>query len=169
MFERIIQVMLWKIFFLKLHSQKRRIGTVFDMLFDISNHELKQPNLMKTLKILLITMATIAPSIAFSQSRSAKTESGKSERTFQKKSSRLKSTTDTSDVTAIIKDSSNAESGPILNDNGNVSTTGTIDGRSSTGRPDADTTGSYTVKRNKKTIKTGGAVMPDTTKRRTRP
>ncbi|MCF2504877.1 hypothetical protein [Dyadobacter fanqingshengii] len=112
-------------------------------------------------------MALISPSIAFSQSRDSKT--GKSERTFQKKSSRLKSTTDTSDVSAIIKDSSNAESGPILNDNGNVSTTGTIDGRSSTGRPDADTTGSYTVKRNKKTIKTGGAIMPDTTKRRSRP
>ncbi|MCF0041881.1 hypothetical protein LXM24_17375 [Dyadobacter sp. CY399] len=122
---------------------------------------------MKTLKILVIMMALISPSIAFSQSRDSKT--GKSERTFQKKSSRLKSTTDTSDVSAIIKDSSNAESGPILNDNGNVSTTGTIDGRSSTGRPDADTTGSYTVKRNKKTIKTGGAIMPDTTKRRSRP
>ncbi|MCF0062493.1 hypothetical protein MUK70_01935 [Dyadobacter chenwenxiniae] len=124
---------------------------------------------MKTLKVLLITLVLMAPAVAFSQSRESKTESKKSERTFQKKSSRAKTSTDTSDVSAIIKDSSNAESGPILNDNGNVSTTGTIDGRSSTGRPDADTTGSYTVKRNKKTIRTGGAVMPDTIKRRSRP
>lgn len=124
---------------------------------------------MKTLKILFITMVLIAPSVAFSQSQNSRTESKKSERTYQKKSSRIKTSTDTSDVTAIIKDSSNAESGPILNDNGNVSTTGTIDGRSSTGRPDADTTGSYTVKRNKKVIKTGGSAMPDTTKRKARP
>ncbi|MCF2488775.1 hypothetical protein [Dyadobacter sp. CY347] len=124
---------------------------------------------MKTLKILTIMMVLTAPTIAFSQSRDNKTESKRSERTFQKKSSRVSSTTDTSDVSAIIKDSSNAESGPILNDNGTISTSGTINGRSSTGRPDADTTTSYSVKRNKKTIRSGGAAMPDSTKPKRKP
>ncbi|WP_026630371.1 hypothetical protein [Dyadobacter alkalitolerans] len=124
---------------------------------------------MRRLKILMIMTVLAAPTIAFSQSRDNKTESKRSERTFQKKSSRLSSSTDTSDVSAIVKDSSNAESGPILNDNGTVSTNGTINGRSSTGRPDADTTTSYSVKRNKKTIRSGGTATPHTTKRRSRP
>lgn len=83
----------------------------------------------------------------------------------------MKTSTDSSDVTAIIKDSANAESGPILNDNGTVTSATDIagGGRSSTGRPDADTTG-YNVKRKKKTMVTGGSVMPDTTrKRKSRP
>ncbi|MCE7066096.1 hypothetical protein [Dyadobacter sp. CY326] len=124
---------------------------------------------MKTLKIFLISMFITVPALTFAQSQDSKGTSKKSERAYQKKSSRMKTSTDSSDVTAILKDSTNAESGPILNDNGNVSTNGTIDGRSSTGRPDADTTGSYTVKRKKKTIRTGGSIMPDTTKRRSRP
>jgi hypothetical protein len=123
---------------------------------------------MKTLKIFLITMFITVPVLTFAQSQDSRSTSKKSERNYQKKSSRMKTSTDSSDVTAILKDSANAESGPILNDNGNVSTNGNIDGRSSTGRPDADTTGSYTVKRNKKTIRTGGSVMPDTTKRKSR-
>jgi hypothetical protein len=115
---------------------------------------------MKAIKYLVITAFFLAPALSFAQK-------GKStERVYEKRTSIRKARTDTSDVSAILKDSSNAETGPILNDNGTVSTTGTIDGKSSTGRPDADTTTSYTVKKSKKTIRTGGAVLPDTTKRR---
>ncbi|MEO6287659.1 MAG: hypothetical protein ABIN80_16635 [Dyadobacter sp.] len=121
---------------------------------------------MKTLQFILIALL-LAPAISFAQSVDKKPGSSKSQKVYQRKTSRTKVSTDTSDVNAILKDSANAESGPILNDNGNVSTTGTIDGRSSTGRPDADTTASYTVKRRKKTIVTGGAIMPDTIKKKT--
>ena len=131
--------------------------------------ETKSNNEMKTLKILFIATMLISPAIAFSQTQNS--QSGKSERTHQKKSSRTRTSTDSSDVTAIIKDSANAESGPILNDNGTVTSSTDIagGGRSSTGRPDADTTG-YNVKRKKITIVTDGSVMPDTTrKRKSRP
>jgi len=124
---------------------------------------------MKTLKILIAIMLLAAPAITFGQTNNSRSGSGRQERTYQKKSSRLSTSKDSSDVNAILKDSSNAESGPILNDNGNISTTGTIDGRSSTGRPDADTTG-YSVKRSKRSTRTEGATMPDSTrKRRSRP
>jgi hypothetical protein len=122
---------------------------------------------MKTLKIFIIATLLISPAIAFSQSQDSKPGTKKSERTYQKKSSRTRTSTDSSDVTAILKDSSNAESGPILNDDGTVSSSANITGggRSSTGRPDADTTG-YKVKRKKKTMVTGGSVMPDTTRKK---
>ena len=59
------------------------------------------------------------------------------------------------------------ENAPILNDNGTSGTTGTIDGRSSTGRPGADTTVNYTVKRKKTTIKTiDGTQSPESAKSR---
>lgn len=120
---------------------------------------------MKILKIMLVLATVSAPLLSHAQSRSSREET-----TYHKKKSSRKVSTDTSDIGAILKDSSNAETGPILNDNGSISTTGTIDGRSSTGRPDVDSTSSYTVKRSKRTIRTGGAIMPDTTKkRRSRP
>jgi hypothetical protein len=115
---------------------------------------------MKTLS-LIIGILFLSTMHSFGQSKTRYHE-----RVREEKSSLRKARTDTSDVTAIIKDSSNAETGPILNDNGTVSTTGTIDGRSSTGRPDADSTTSYTTKRSKKTIKQAGAVLPDTTRKR---
>jgi hypothetical protein len=121
---------------------------------------------MKTLPFILFVLL-LSPALSFAQSAEKKSGSSKSQKVYQKKTSRTRVSTDTSDVTAILKDSANAESGPILNDNGNISTTGTIDGRSSTGRPDADTTTSYTVKRTKKTIRAGGAIMPDTSKKKT--
>jgi hypothetical protein len=120
---------------------------------------------MKFLKTMVMLAIICAPVLSQAQSRSSRSET-----TYHKKTSSRKVSTDTSDLGTILKDSSNAETGPILNDNGSISTTGTIDGRSSTGRPDADSTTSYTVKRTKRTIRTGGAVMPDTTKRkRSRP
>ncbi|CAG5068609.1 hypothetical protein DYBT9623_01341 [Dyadobacter sp. CECT 9623] len=103
---------------------------------------------MKALPILLALLFA-APALTFAQS----SESKKSAREYRKRTTTSRSTRDTSDVSAILKDSSNAETGPILNDNGSVNSTGTIDGRSSTGRPDADTTGSYSVKKRKSTIK----------------
>lgn len=121
---------------------------------------------MKTLQLILLVLF-LMPAISFGQSSDKKSGSAKSQKVYHRKTSRTKISTDTSDVNAILKDSANAESGPILNDNGNISTTGTIDGRSSTGRPDTDTTTSYTVKRSKRTIRTGGAIMPDTTKKKT--
>jgi hypothetical protein len=116
---------------------------------------------VKYLKTMLILAIICAPALSEAQSSSSRSET-----TYQKKTSSRKVSTDTSDLGTILKDSSNAETGPILNDNGSISTTGTIDGRSSTGRPDADSTTSYTVKRTKRTIRTGGAVIPDTTKRK---
>jgi hypothetical protein len=56
---------------------------------------------------------------------------------------------------------------PILNDNGSTNTTGAIEGnRSSTGRPGADTTVSYTVRKRKKVVQTGGVIMQDTLKKK---
>lgn len=103
---------------------------------------------MKALPILLALLFAI-PAVSYAQT----TERKKPAREYRKRTSSTRSATDTSDVSAILKDSSNAETGPILNDNGSVNSTGTIDGRSSTGRPDADTTGSYSVKKRKTTIK----------------
>ncbi|WAC13596.1 hypothetical protein [Dyadobacter pollutisoli] len=120
---------------------------------------------MKTLQLILLILF-LTPAISFGQSSGKKSGSSKSQKVYHRKTTRTKISTDTSDVNAILKDSANAESGPILNDNGNISTTGTIDGRSSTGRPGTDTTTSYTVKRSKKTIRTGGAIMPDTIKKK---
>ncbi|NIJ53620.1 hypothetical protein [Dyadobacter arcticus] len=116
---------------------------------------------MKALQLLIAIALFLAPAPSYSQSK------GKSsERVYEKKTSIRKARTDTSDVSAILKDSTNAERGPVLNDNGNVNSSGAVDGeRSNTGRPDADSAASYTVKRTKKTIKTGGAIMPDSTKK----
>lgn len=109
---------------------------------------------MKELKILLVALALTAPAYAFAQSTDASSRSPRQTHKYERKTKRHHiKTADSSDINAILKDSSNAETGPILNDNGNVNSTGSVDGsRSSTGRPDADTT-SYTVKRKKTVIK----------------
>lgn len=113
---------------------------------------------MKPLQIFALTLALTLPACAFAQSTDASSRSSRSskqEQRYQRKTKRHQvKTADSSDLNAILKDSANAETGPILNDNGTINSSGTVDGsRSSTGRPDADTTTSYTVKRKKTVIK----------------
>ncbi|GGH22288.1 hypothetical protein ACN9ML_02175 [Dyadobacter endophyticus] len=110
---------------------------------------------MKLLKTLILALVLTVPACAFGQSSDASSKSSRQEQKYQRKTKRHQiKTADSSDLNAILKDSANAETGPILNDNGNVNSTGSVDGsRSSTGRPDADTTTSYTVKRKKTVIK----------------
>lgn len=111
---------------------------------------------MKTLKSLLIILFFTVPVVSFSQTKSKSGES-----TYQRKTRR----TTTSGGTSI--DTIRKENAPVLEDNGSVNTTGIVDGsRSSTGRPGADTTVGYTVKRKKKIIYTEGTVLPDTTKKK---
>ncbi|WP_439556722.1 hypothetical protein [Dyadobacter sp.] len=107
--------------------------------------------------------------VLFSASNSFSQKARYTERTSETRTSLKTVKKDSSDVTAILKDSSNAESGPILKDDGSVSTTGTIDGRSSTGRPDADTTTSYTVKRKVRTLNPGETTRTDSTRKRKKP
>lgn len=113
---------------------------------------MKTVNILSTVKTLALASALLAP--AFSYAQSGTSTKSTQESHYQRKTKKhTVKTADSSDLNAILKDSANAESGPILNDNGNVNSTGSIDGsRSSTGRPDADTTTTYTVKRKKKTI-----------------
>ncbi|WP_031527368.1 hypothetical protein [Dyadobacter crusticola] len=117
---------------------------------------------MKALS-LIITVLFITASQSFAQ------KSRYTERTTETRTSLKTTKKDSSDVTAILKDSSNAESGPILKDDGSVSTTGTIDGRSSTGRPDADTTTSYTVKKKVRRLNPDETVKTDSTRKRRKP
>jgi hypothetical protein len=101
---------------------------------------------MKALKIMMSLFIFAAPAAVYSQSKT----SGESVQTYQKRTYR-KTTRITKKDSMKIK-----ENGPILNDNGTTSTTGTIDGRSSTGRPGSDTLVNYTVKRKRTTVKTVG-------------
>ncbi|MCE6987615.1 hypothetical protein [Dyadobacter sp. CY323] len=122
---------------------------------------------MKALSFIIV-IVLLSASNSFSQ------KTRYTERTHETRTSLKKVRKDSSDVTAILKDSANAETGPILNDNGSVSTTGTIDGRSSTGRPDAeptqtDTTTTYTVKKTIRTLNPGETVKPDSSKKRKKP
>ena len=66
----------------------------------------------------------------------------------------------TTNVTPQSKDSLTRDSAPILNDNGTVSSTGTVDGRSSTGRTGDDSVVTYTKK--KRVIRT----VPDTLRKK---
>nr|WP_295925546.1 hypothetical protein [uncultured Dyadobacter sp.] len=104
---------------------------------------------MKSIRCCILALAIMAPLLSVAQ-----TQRSHQERTYQRKTTRHQvRKADSSDLNAILKDSANAETGPILNDNGNVNSTGAIDGsRSSTGRPETDTITSYTVKRKKKVI-----------------
>ena len=108
---------------------------------------------MRILKNILITAAIlITPAIAFSQSQDAS----------KKRSSRKVTVMDTSKRVNLSKDPVIKESAPVLDDKGELNTTGTVDGsRSSTGRPGADTTSGYTVRKRKRTIQSGGVVYPD--------
>ncbi|SDD82037.1 hypothetical protein SAMN04487996_102270 [Dyadobacter soli] len=110
---------------------------------------------MKTLQTFLLALALTIPACAVAQSSDASSRSSRQEQKYQRKTKRHHvKTADSSDLNAILKDSANAETGPILNDNGAVNSTGAVDGsRSSTGRPDADTTTSYSVKRKKTVIR----------------
>lgn len=110
---------------------------------------------MKLPKTLLLALMLTVPAWAFAQSDDASTRSSRHEQKYHRKTKRHHvKTADSSDLNAILKDSANAETGPILNDNGTINSSGSIDGnRSSTGRPQADTATSYTVKRRKTVIK----------------
>jgi hypothetical protein len=110
---------------------------------------------MKPFRTLTLALALTIPACAYAQSSDASSRSSKQEHKYQRKTKKHHvKTADSTDLNAILKDSANAETGPILNDNGTVNSSGTIDGsRSSTGRPDADTTTSYTVKRKKTVIR----------------
>lgn len=109
---------------------------------------------MKALKHILVITILAIPAIGFSQTQNS----------TKTKTSKRVTVMDTSKRVNISKDPVIKENAPVLNDNGNVNTSGTVDGsRSSTGRPGADTTAGYTVRRRKKTITTGGVVYPDTT------
>jgi len=86
-----------------------------------------------------------------------------SEGSYKKKTYKKTVVIDTIKKADASKDPVIRENAPVLNDNGNVNTTGTVDGsRSSTGRPGVDTTGSY-VRKRKRTITTGGVIYTDTT------
>jgi len=115
---------------------------------------------MKPLKMLFTILLAGVSYIGIAQTQPSQ-DSKKDQATYQsrtyKKTMRL-----------TKKDSiKTKENAPILNDNGTSSTTGTIDGRSSTGRPGADTMVNYTVKRKKTTIKTvDGTQSPESVKSR---
>ncbi|MCF0068899.1 hypothetical protein LZD49_00360 [Dyadobacter sp. CY261] len=125
---------------------------------------------MKSLIFYILALAFTIPFCAQAQSGDSRSKSSTQEHRYQRKTKRHQvKTADSSDLNAILKDSANAETGPILNDNGAVNSTGSIDGsRSSTGRPDADTT-SYTVKRKKTVIRSGYNPPRDTTGTRRKP
>ncbi|WP_353720689.1 hypothetical protein [Dyadobacter sp. 676] len=124
---------------------------------------------MKPFITILTTLILLTSLGVQAQSDRKQTRSSRHESSYQRKTARHQvKSADSSDLNAILKDSSNAETGPILNDNGNVNSTGAIDGsRSSTGRPDADTT--YTIKRKKTVIRSGYNTPRDTTGRRRKP
>jgi hypothetical protein len=108
---------------------------------------------MKSLKHIFIIGLVLIPALSFSQTQDAS----------RKKSSKRVTVMDTSKRVNMSKDPVIKENAPVLDDKGEVNTTGTVDGsRSSTGRPDPDTTAGYTVRKRKRTIKTGGVVYPDT-------
>jgi len=110
---------------------------------------------MTILKTIVITAFLIVPALTYGQNKDS----------YKRKSSKTTTVMDTSKRVDLRKDPVIKESAPVLNDNGNVNSTGTVDGsRSSTGRPGIDSTTSYTRKR-KRTITTGGVVYPDTTRK----
>ncbi|MHA4741188.1 hypothetical protein [Dyadobacter sp. MSC1_007] len=117
---------------------------------------------------ILIFLA--APALCLAQTGNSKRETTKQTHEYRRQTTKTQvRPADSSDLNAILKDSANAETGPILNDNGNVNSTGSIDGsRSSTGRPDADPA-SYTVKRKKTVIRSSNGTLRDTTGRRRKP
>lgn len=114
-------------------------------------HPNQNRSYMKALQNILILGMLVTPALSYSQSQDAS----------KKTSSRKVTVMDTSKRVNLSKDPVIKENAPVLDDKGEVNTTGTgmADGsRSSTGRPDAG----YTVRKRKRTIKTGGVVYPDT-------
>ena len=108
---------------------------------------------MKTARIFFVMAILASPLVSNAQRQDS----------YKKKTSRKTTIMDTSKRVDIQKDPILKENAPVLNDNGNVNTSGTVDGsRSSTGRPGVDTTVSYTRKR-KRTVTGAGVVYPDTT------
>lgn len=118
---------------------------------------------MKTLKSIFLIVCLVAPAMSFAQSgKNRKSQSDTAQTTYQKKTYKKTTTVGTSSVDTIRKENS-----PVLEDNGQVNTTGIVDGnRSSTGRPDADTMVNYSVKKSKKTVRSGTQEMSDSTKRK---
>lgn len=108
----------------------------------------------KLTKILFIAAVVAFPVVSFAQ--------GQDTIYYKKK---VKRTTTGTNVQDVIKDTINKETGPILNDNGTISTTGTIDGRSSTGR-EPDRQNETKMRKKKKVTRTGDPVIPDTTRKK---
>jgi hypothetical protein len=108
----------------------------------------------KLTKTLLIISLLGFPAIAFSQMQDTLY--------YKKKTKRTTTGTTAEDV---IRDTINKGTGPILNDNGTISTNGTINGRSSTGR-DLDTLNNYKVRKKKNVKRTGDPASTDTTRRK---
>ena len=108
----------------------------------------------KLTKILLIAGLSSIPIFGMAQAQDT---------VYYKK--KVKRTTTGTNVQDVIKDTINKETGPILNDNGTISTTGTMDGRSSTGR-EPDKQNESKMRKKKKISRTGDPVRVDTTRSR---
>jgi hypothetical protein len=143
-------------------SANRSLERYFNQ--SVSNHTitcLTIPTMQKQ-AIIFIFICLFSCSCAFAQSKGQKQTSNE-EIYHRKKTTR---TTKTIRSKAEM-DSIRKVTAPIQNDNGTVNTTGIIDGsRSSTGRPGADTTVNYTVRKRKKVVQTGGVIITDTTKKK---
>lgn len=117
---------------------------------------------MRTLTMILTGIFFFTVGSTFAQSTVRK-DSVQNQKGYQKKTYRK-----TTRLT--YKDSiKSKENAPILNDNGTSSTTGTIEGRSSTGRPGSDTLVNYSVRRKKTTIRTVDGTQPESVKEKKKP
>jgi hypothetical protein len=113
---------------------------------------------MKTLQTGLLIIILMAPFLSYGQKADS----------YKKRTYKKTTIIDTTKDGALPKDILIKENEPVLNDNGQVNTSGSVVGsRSSTGRPAVDTSGSY-VRKRKRTITTGGVIYPDTTKKKNR-
>ena len=112
--------------------------------------------IMKKLKTVLLIAILVTPFLSYGQSTGS----------YKKRTYKKTTIIDTAKGVDLQKNPVIKENAPVLNDNGNVNSSGSVEGnRSSTGRPGADTTGSY-VRKRKRTITTGGVIYPDTTRKK---